>query len=64
MPKLVLQSGDDTDVPRACGLALYAAARTPKTLWEVPGAHLGAMEHAPAEYVRRFDALLAQAPQG
>jgi len=60
MPKLIIQSRDDTDVPRARGLSLYAAATPPKQLWEVPGPHLGAMRAAPAEYVRRVDALLAQ----
>jgi hypothetical protein len=32
----------------------YAAAREPKTLWELPeSGHVGAMEARPAEYERR-----------
>lgn len=61
LPKLVVQSTRDRDVPRARGLALYAAARNPKALWEVPGTHLGAMAYDPAGYLRHVDALLAQA---
>lgn len=61
MPKLIVHSRDDSVVPLERGLALHAAAKAPKVFWQAPGAHLGAMENARAEYVRRFDALLVQA---
>ena len=63
LPKLIIQSRDDKDVPRQRGLALFSAARAPKSLWEVPGEHLGAMANSPKEYVERIDALLATRPR-
>jgi alpha-beta hydrolase superfamily lysophospholipase len=59
LPKLIIQSHDDKDVPRQRGLALFKAAQAPKTLWEVPGEHLGAMAADSAGYVSRIDNLLA-----
>ncbi|MBF5046614.1 alpha/beta fold hydrolase [Aggregicoccus sp. 17bor-14] len=60
-PKLLIQSHDDRDVRFARGQELYARAQEPKSFWEIDGEHLYGTQRHGAEYVRRLDALVAQA---
>jgi fermentation-respiration switch protein FrsA (DUF1100 family) len=57
MPILVIHGRDDTTIPPTHGRRLFAAAREPKTLLEIPGAHDDAFEVGALEYeagIRRF----------
>jgi alpha-beta hydrolase superfamily lysophospholipase len=47
-PVLIVSGSDDTTVPEALGLALFAAARDPKELLVVDGAGHGNYDQAPA----------------
>ena len=57
MPILIIHGHDDTTIPPTHGRRLFAAAREPKSLLEVPGAHDDAYEVSAREYeagIRRF----------
>ena len=57
MPILIIHGYDDTTIPPTHGRRLFAAAREPKSLLEVPGAHDDAYEVSAREYeagIRRF----------
>ncbi|TAG46839.1 MAG: alpha/beta fold hydrolase [Betaproteobacteria bacterium] len=58
LPKLIIQSADDTNVPRARGEALFAAAATPKQFWLTQGPHIATLTRFPDETVQRLRALL------
>ena len=48
---------DGQPAERPANRTLYAAARGPKAIWEIPGSgHIGGMEARPAEYERRVTA--------
>jgi uncharacterized protein len=60
-PVLILAGSLDHEVSAALVTKLYAAARDPKTLWIVDGAHHGDyVEVAAAEYARRLTDFFAQ----
>lgn len=61
-PLLIIAGTADQIVPPANAGRLYAAAREPRDLWLVPGAHHGRyFEAAPGEYARRLIAFFQRA---
>ena len=61
-PVFVLSGGRDPWTPIEETRELFARARPPKLLWEVPGAgHVDLFDFAPTEYRRRMTAFLADA---
>jgi len=61
-PVLLICDKDDAVLPCRHSESIYAAARGPKTLWEVPGAsHTAALGVAPQEFQRRVLSFFASA---
>ena len=59
---LLLIRGLDGQAQEVLNRVYHAAARKPKTLWEVPGAaHTAALSAQPTEYERRVIAFFDQA---
>jgi alpha-beta hydrolase superfamily lysophospholipase len=64
-PVLLICDGADTTLPCRHAEKIYAAARGPKTLWEVPRAfHTGALGFQPEEFTRRVLQFYKQAGGG
>jgi alpha-beta hydrolase superfamily lysophospholipase len=64
-PVLLICDGADTTLPCRHAEKIYAAARGPKTLWQVPGAfHTGALGFQPEEFIRRVLQFYKQAGGG
>jgi pimeloyl-ACP methyl ester carboxylesterase len=60
-PVLILGGTEDGEISPELVMKLYAAAREPKALWIVPGAHHGGYsEAASEEYKKRITEFLAQ----
>lgn len=58
LPKLIIQSADDANVPRVRGESLFAAATEPKRFWSTEGPHIATLIRYPKETANRLRAMV------
>lgn len=58
IPKLIIQSRDDTNVRPERGQTLFANAREPKAFWQTEGKHIHTLMKYPDETVSKIEQLL------
>jgi hypothetical protein len=58
LPKLIIQSADDANVPRVRGESLFAAATEPKQFWSTEGPHIATLIRYPKETANRLRAMV------
>ncbi|MDJ1501540.1 alpha/beta hydrolase [Xanthocytophaga agilis] len=60
VPKLIIHSKEDKEVPFEQGQVVFNAAKDPKTFWETTGKHIDAAKVAGPEYAERIEKLLSK----
>lgn len=62
MPKLIIHSQDDNDVPFFMGEELFETAGSNKEFWKIRGTHTDALVDYPDEFVLRINKMIGLAP--
>ncbi len=62
IPKLIIHSKKDTEVPFSHGEHLFNAANEPKTFWETDTDHVMTLRDYPEETLKRLNGLVSQQP--